>query len=176
MIDEATWLTVGKLVASQGLKGEIRVQPLSDFQERFTKPGKRWLQKKKEEPQEVQLISGRKLPGKSVFIIRLAKINTRTEANSTIGSKLLVPAKERPKLDANEFHFLDLLGLEAKLSINAQPIGRVTNLTNAGNDLLEIELSAGRKVLVPFVEPIVPIVNIKEGWLILTPPPGLLEL
>jgi 16S rRNA processing protein RimM len=30
--------------------------------------------------------------------------------------------------------------------------------------------------LIPFVEPIVPVVNLAEGWIGITPPPGLLEL
>ena len=44
------------------------------------------------------------------------------------------------------------------------------------NDLLEIKLHSGKTVLVPFVEAIVPEVQLEEGWLLLTPPPGLLEL
>jgi len=31
-------------------------------------------------------------------------------------------------------------------------------------------------MLIPFVEAIVPQVNLQEGWIGLTPPPGLLEL
>ena len=61
-------------------------------------------------------------------------------------------------------------------------IGRVLDLIHAGNDLLEVELSAAapgggpRRLLIPFVEPIVPVVNLAEGWIGITPPPGLLEL
>ena len=47
---------------------------------------------------------------------------------------------------------------------------------SGGNDLLEITTSEGRKLLIPFVEAIVPKVLLEEGWLLLTPPPGLLEL
>jgi 16S rRNA processing protein RimM len=36
-------------------------------------------------------------------------------------------------------------------------------------------LSEGRRVLIPFVTPIVPRVEIGEGWLEITPPPGLLD-
>ncbi len=36
-------LVVGKIVAAQGLRGELRVNPLSDFPERFTQAGPRWL-------------------------------------------------------------------------------------------------------------------------------------
>ena len=33
-----------------------------------------------------------------------------------------------------------------------------------------------KKVLVPFVKEIVPVIEIKEKWLLINPPPGLLEL
>jgi len=39
-----------------------------------------------------------------------------------------------------------------------------------------VERTDGRKQLIPFVEAIVPEVHLKAGWLLLTPPPGLLEL
>ena len=37
------WLIVGKIVGVQGLQGELRVNPASDFPERFTVPGPRWV-------------------------------------------------------------------------------------------------------------------------------------
>ncbi|HEY9659223.1 MAG TPA: ribosome maturation factor RimM, partial [Allocoleopsis sp.] len=37
------WLEIGKIVGVQGLKGEVRIYPNSDFPERFEQPGKRWL-------------------------------------------------------------------------------------------------------------------------------------
>ena len=39
-------MPVGKLVGAQGLRGELRLNPASDFPERFTEPGPRWLQTK----------------------------------------------------------------------------------------------------------------------------------
>ena len=170
------WLTVGKVVSAQGLRGEIRVNPSSDFPERFTRPGKRWLQKGHEEPREIALLAGRKLPGKSIYVLKLRGVDHRNKAEALVGENLLVPAKDRPKLAHNEFHLLDLLGLEARTSPSGNAIGHVTNLTDAGKDLLEIQLLNGRNVLVPFVEAIVPEVKIKEGWLLLSPPPGLMEL
>jgi len=171
------WLTVGELVAPQGLRGEIRIKPLSDFPERFTKPGKRWIQEKgKNQPFEIKLLSGKKFPGKEIFIVQFEGINNRTAAQSLVTAKLVVPASDRPKLSENEFHLLDLVGLEARLSEKGPGIGTITDLTTAGNDLLEVELIAGGKVLIPFVAAIVPIVQLEEGWIMLTPPPGLLDL
>ena len=176
MIDQQNWIAVGKLVAPQGLHGEIRINPSSDFPERFTKRGDRWLQKNQEEPKSIKLISGRQLPGKSIYVVRFESIQNRLAAEALIGHKLLVPSNSRPSLSKDEFHFFDLLGLEVKIREEPQPIGLISDLLHAGNDLLEIELFKGEKVLVPFVKEIVPEVNIKEGWIKITPPPGLLTI
>jgi 16S rRNA processing protein RimM len=170
------WLPVGQLVGAQGLRGELRLNPASDFPERFTEPGPRWLQAKGSEPKEVELLEGRQLPGKSIYVVRLKGVNNRANAEALVGCTVLVPATDRPELADGEFHLLDLVGLEARLGGNDEPIGTVSNLISGGNDLLEIKLSNGKTVLVPFVEAIVPEVQLEEGWLLLTPPPGLLEL
>jgi 16S rRNA processing protein RimM len=178
-------LVVGRLVAAQGLAGELRVLPLTDFPQRFTRPGPRWLQGKGQPARAVELRSGRQLPGKELFVVRLAGIDNRDAAEALVGHELLVPAADRPPLEPGEFHLLDLVGLEVRLIQEpAAPgaIGRVLDLIHAGNDLLEVELAAPveggtpRRVFIPFVEAIVPEVNLAEGWIGLTPPPGLLEL
>jgi len=183
-------LVVGRLVGAQGLGGELRVLPLSDFPERFTRRGPRWLQAKGRPAQPVELRSGRQLPGKELFVVRIAGIDSRDAAEALVGQEFLVPAADRPPLAEGEFHLLDLVGLEVRLLADVPPaeggadavIGRVLDLIHAGNDLLEVELTAAapgggpRRLLIPFVEPIVPVVNLAEGWIGITPPPGLLEL
>jgi 16S rRNA processing protein RimM len=170
-------LEVGRLVAPQGLKGELRVLPLSDFPERFTIPGLRWLRSRRGETRTVELLSGRPLPGKELFVLRFAGIDDRTAAESLVGHVLLVDAQDRPPLEPGEFHLLDLVGLAVRLLPGDTVIGRVTDLLHAGNDLLEIALDGEqRTVLIPFVAAIVPEVHPDQGWIGLTPPPGLLEL
>jgi len=170
-------LEVGRLVAAQGLRGELRVLPLSDFPERFTIPGQRWLGSRHGETRPVTLLSGRPLPGKELFVLRFAGIDDRTAAEGLVGHVLLVDAQDRPPLAPGEFHLLDLVGLHVRLLPGDAVIGRVTDLLHAGNDLLEIALeNEQRTVLIPFVEAIVPEVHLDQGWIGVTPPPGLLEL
>jgi 16S rRNA processing protein RimM len=172
-------LVVGRLVAAQGLQGELRLLPLSDFPERFTRPGPRWLRRGGQPARCVELRSGRRLPGKELFVIRLAGIDDRTAAEALVGQELLVDASDRPELAPGEFHLLDLVGLEVRLLDSGAVIGRVQDLIHAGNDLLEVGLGpegGGRRILIPFVTAIVPEVHLQEGWVGLTPPAGLLEL
>ena len=66
-------------------------------------------------------------------------------------------------MDHNTFDIeLDCRGLNCPLPIlktKKTLIGYVTDLINGVNDLLEIELLEGKKVLVPFVKEIVPEIN-----------------
>ena len=168
-------LVVGRLVATQGLRGELRVLPLSDFPERFTRPGRRWLRRPGGPARPVGLQGGRQLPGKELFVVRLEGIDSREAAEALVGEELLVRADDRPRLAKGEFHLLDLVGLEVRLLESDTAVGTVTNLLHAGNDLLEVAIGE-RRVLIPFVRPIVPEVHLEQGWIGITPPPGLLEL
>lgn len=135
-------LDVGKIVAAQGLKGELRVYPESDFPERFVQPGVRWLQlPNTSHPQQFELLSGRSIPGKKLYIIKLAGIEDINQAEALRGAKFLVDAGDRPSLKADEYHVADLVGLEVIIQSTGEAIGRVTEIYTAGNDLLEVTLN-----------------------------------
>ena len=176
MSENHKWMSIGEIVAPQGLKGDIRIKPRSEFPERFTKPGKRWIQKAKEFPTEIKLINGRLIPGKSLYVLSIEGVSNRSSAEKIIGWNLVIPIDSRPNLSNDEYHYFDLIGLEARRGPKKTLIGYVTDLIKGGNDLLEVELLEGKKVLVPFVKEIVPEIEIKEKWLLINPPPGLLEL
>jgi len=176
MIEKDKWMSIGEIVAPQGLKGDIRINPFSDFPERFTKPGKRWIQKNNELPTEINLKKGTLIPGKSIYVLSIEGVSDRRSAEEIIGWKLVIPVDSRPNLGKDEYHYFDLIGLEARKGPDKTLIGFVTDLIKGGNDLLEIELVEGKKVLVPFVKEIIPEIKLKEKWLLINPPPGLLEL
>ena len=84
-----------------------------------------------------------------------------------------------PKLSHGEYHLTELINLNVKISENNQLhiIGKVINLSNEKNNLLVIQLLKNNKeVLIPFVKEIVPVVDIKKNFILLTPPSGLLDL
>ena len=179
MINKNQWLVVGLITSCHGIKGQVKVQSLSDFDERFIKPGIRWLQKENEPPLEIELTSGFKQPGKETFIIKFKGISTRNLAEKLKKHKILVKNNQLPELNKEEFHLLELINLEVKTLDNKELkiIGKVINLENEKNNLLVIELFENqKKVLIPFVREIVPLVDIKNNFLIIKPPNGLLEL
>lgn len=201
------WLEIGTIVSPQGLKGELRVYPTSDFPERFEEPGQRFLKRSGEtEPQPVELLGGRYVPGKGIYVVRLAGVKNRDQAEALRDFKLLVPASDRPSLGEDEYHVIDLIDLEVFNQLTGEAVGVVVDVIPAGNDLLEVKLnkqpepaptkpeaplpnrtSKIRKpkrqteqkpatVLIPFVKAIAPVVDLQRGRIEITPPTGLLEV
>ena len=179
MINKNEWLVVGLITSCHGIKGQVKVKSLSDFDERFLKPGIRWLQKESEPPSKIKLSSGFKQPGKETFIVKFEGVNTRDHADHLKSQKILVKTNELPKLKKEEFHLLELINLKVKILENDELkiVGKVIHLENEKNNLLVVELFENqKKVLIPFVEDIVPLVDIKNNFLIINPPKGLLDL
>ncbi|MBD2676342.1 ribosome maturation factor RimM [Nostoc paludosum FACHB-159] len=178
------WLEIGKIVAPQGLSGELRVYPDSDFPERFEVPGKRWLLRPGQtEPQPIELLAGRYIEGKNLYVIKLAGVENRNQAEELRGCKLMVPVSDRPQLAENEYHVLDLIGLEVFMQASGELVGTVVDIIPAGNDLLEVKLHESfardknqKTVLIPFVEAIAPVVDLQARRIEITPPAGLLEI
>ena len=175
------WLEIGKIVSAQGLKGEVRVYPNSDFPERFEEPGTRWLLPlNATEPQPIELVKGRYLHGKGMYVLQLGDVSDRDHAEALKGCKLLVPEGDRPQLEEGEFHVIDLIGLEVFDQATQTLLGTVTDVIPAGNDLLEVKLKEPKNpkqptVLVPFVNEIEPVVDLAARKVEITPPLGLIE-
>tara|TARA_B100000212_G_scaffold316412_1_gene271277 strand:- start:67 stop:606 length:540 start_codon:yes stop_codon:yes gene_type:complete len=179
MIETEDWLVIGIITSSHGVKGKLNVKSLSDFTERFTQPGKRWIQKNDEEPTPYNLTSGSQKPGKESFIITLEGIEDKNEANNLKQHKLLVKSNDIPKLRDNEFHLNQLLDLDVKLYIDNEikVVGKVVDLMTENNNLIVIRLNNNnRNVLIPFVKKIVTVIDLKNKYLIIDPPNGLLDL
>ena len=140
-LESKKWLEIGTIVAAQGLRGEVRVYPSSDFPERFLESGTRWMQ----DPdtgniQEIELLSGRYLPGKNLYVVTLETIEYRDQAEALKGYKLLVSAQNRLDLLDDEYHVADLMDLEVFNQKTGENIGIVVDIFYAGNDLLKVQL------------------------------------
>ena len=179
MTENEDWLVIGVITSSHGVAGKLNIKSLSDFNERFTKPGTRWIQKYNEEPIPFKLTSGFQKPGKDSFIISLEGIKNRNEADNLKQYKLLVKSNDMPKLKDNEFHLNQLLDLDVKLFVEGEIkiIGKVVDLITENNNLLVIRLLQNNKdVLIPFVKEIVTTIDRRNKYLVINPPKGLLDL
>jgi 16S rRNA processing protein RimM len=175
------WMEIGSIVGAQGIKGEVKVHPHSDFPERFEQAGERWLWGNQDlEPRSIQLKKGYEIPGRNLYVVQLEGIYNRNQAENLRGQMLLLPTTDRPKLRSGEYHSQDLIGLPVFDQITGLEVGTVTDIFTTGHEILVVSATQndGRilEAMIPFVTEIVPIIDLTNRRIEILPPTGLLEI
>ncbi len=181
LVPPSGWMEIGSIVGAQGIKGEVKVYPNSDFPERFEQAGERWLWGSQDvEPRSIQLEKGYEIPGRGLYVVQLAGIRDRSQAENLRGMMLLLPITDRPRLAASEYHSQDLIDLPVFHQQTGIEIGIVADIFTAGHEILVVKAPIGNgkttEVMIPFVAAIVPIVDLLNRRIEILPPPGLIEL
>ncbi|MFT4186729.1 MAG: ribosome maturation factor RimM [Micrococcaceae bacterium] len=110
---------------------------------------------------------------KDRILISFAEINDRNTAEELRNTILYAEPEKIPEED-EAWYPHEIEGL--KVIREGNVIGEVTKLeAREIQDILTIKLNSGEERLVPFVEEIVPEINLDEGALYVTPPGGLLD-
>ena len=165
-------LQVARIGKPHGIRGEVTVQVLTDAPgDRFV-PGTEFVV----EPASAGPLTVNSARwNKDILLLGFDEIGTRNEAETLRGAKLFIETEELDEDDDEGWYEHELVGLEAR--IGSSVVGKVTALnTMPVQDLLMVITPEGKEILVPFVEQIVPEVNVEEGFIRLTPPDGLFEL
>ncbi|THG34978.1 ribosome maturation factor RimM [Glaciibacter flavus] len=171
-----TQLRVGRLTKAHGLKGAIKLEMFTDDPERRFVPGAVF---------SLQVPPGHAWHGKSIELIELRWYNAqpvgffkdvpdRTAAEGLAKGILWVDqdAAELPE-EENAWYDHQLVGLDVVR--DGAKVGLVARVDHfPAQDLLIVKTPAG-EVMVPFVEAIVPSVDVKAGVVTITPPTGLFE-
>ncbi|MEP6802585.1 MAG: ribosome maturation factor RimM [Acidobacteriota bacterium] len=175
-------LLVGYVRRPHGLGGELSVEPMTDFPERFVPGGKvEWragsrLAKPSEtsEPRRLTIRTARR-HGERV-LLSFEGFAGVDAARALAGGELSVPDSEAapPRPDFYYSHQVEGWRCEDREGRLAGVV-RSLEQTVAG-PLLAIETPSGREALIPFVEPIVVSVDESEKRIVIDPPEGLLEV
>ncbi len=165
-------LQVARIGKPHGIRGEVTVQVLTDAPgDRFI-PGTEFIV----EPATagpLTVLSARW--NKDILLLAFEEIETRNEAEAIRGAKLFIETSEIDEDDDEGWYEHELEGLDVR--VGTEVVGKVTGLhTLPVQDLLVVTTTDGRELLIPFVEQIVPEVNVGEKFILVTPPPGLFEV
>lgn len=111
---------------------------------------------------------------KGSVIAAIDGVADRDAAEKLAGLQLYVDRASLPPPDEDEFYRADLIGLAA-VTPDGSPLGRIVAVEDYGaGDVIELRLTEGGSVLVPFTRAVVPVVDIAAGRVVIDPPPGLL--
>ena len=175
-------LRVCRIGKAQGLKGEVTVQVFTDEPYERFEPGNVLCTADGERGFVIE--NARTF--KNRWILLFEESQNRNDAEALNGLELYAPAEDSQELAAeNAWYIKDLVGLQARLceenqlGLTACTIGKVVDVLDGAQSLLKIRLNNpvdndNKTALVPFVEALVPEVDVDEGYLTIDPPGGLI--
>ena len=158
---------VARIGKPHGIKGEVTVLVLTDAPDSRFAVGAEFVV----EPASLGALTVKSSRwNKDILLLGFEGTTTRNEAELLRGATMFFESEDDEDDDAWYEHELLNLGVR----VGKEKVGKVTGLrTLAVQDLLIVQDNEGDEVLVPFVDEIVPEVNIEAGYVLLTPPAGL---
>lgn len=161
-------VSLGEVVGPFGVKGELKVVPLTDFPERLARlPDATFLGRDG---------ARRRFPvrgvryHKGMALFSLAGVDTVEAAEVLRGSHLVIPASQRTPLPANSFYVDDLIGVRVRTE-DGRDLGSIRAVhKNPANDVYDTG-----EVLIPALKRVVLQVDLQKRSMVIRPLPGMLD-
>ncbi len=162
------WVKIGEVSRARGLSGELVVRLLSESVEWKGK-----LDQVSLSGSQFSVISSRR--DKAFLVLRLKGITSRELAESLRGRVVSLPQAQFQSDSGERLFLRELLGFS--VFDGGQLIGKVRDFSSNGpQDLLVVEGPSADSFLIPFVEPFIEKIDLKNQQIKLLLPSGLLEI
>jgi 16S rRNA processing protein RimM len=172
--DSNQFITLARVVKTQGRHGEVAVEVHSDAPDRFREGMKLLALGKSGEARRELEIEGL-WPHKGLLVLKFCAVDSISDAETLIGAELQVPSSDRAQLDEGWNYISDLVG--CMVLDHGQEIGRIEDVQfGAGEAPLLIVSADEKKFDVPFAQAYLEGVDLARKVVRMNLPEGLLEI
>lgn len=161
---------LGRVSGAHGIRGAVKVRPDAEATttdpEVFTALGQVWIG-----GQRYQVVETGRL--KNQVILRLAGVDTRSQAEALVGLAVEGDRVRFPALPEGEYYWFQVLGLPVVNVADGALLGYLDEIIPTPAHDIYVVRQGEREVLLPAVEDVIIEINLEEGVLKALPPEGL---
>jgi len=169
---EDSLVCVGRIVKTQGIKGEVRVSSPGGGAAAFS-PGKAvYLENGQGMKRSLTVHSSR--PQGGFIILSFQEIKRVEEATELVGYSVYLPKESLAALPPDEFYDYQLRGLTVKTE-GGVFLGILEEIIPTGANDVFVVRKEGREVLIPATDEVVVRVDLREKVMVVHPLEGLLS-
>lgn len=164
---------VGVIASTHGVRGEVKVYPTTDDNNRFKKLKQVLLDTGKEQKsltlEQVRFF-------KNMVIIKFKEFNDINEVEKYKGMDLLVTRENAVKLKKDEYFIADLIGLKV-VTDEGEELGILEDVMLTGaNDVYIVKGKDDKEILLPVIKECVLDISLEKQEILVHIMEGLLEL
>ncbi|HEY3423999.1 MAG TPA: ribosome maturation factor RimM [Negativicutes bacterium] len=153
-------ITIGKIVAPHGVRGDVRVIPLTDFPERFQKLKTIILDK------GITLDIENVKYHKQAVLLKFRGLDDMNAVEHLRGKLIQIEPKDLVVLPEGQYYHFDIVGLKV-YTVSGDYLGVITDILVTGsNDVYIIEQNDKPPVLIPALREVVTKIDIAGGQMI----------
>jgi len=165
--------TVGKIVNTHGIRGELKIVPETDFPERFDK-GSELVIVDAQNKQTPVTVGASRLH-KNMYIIQFTQFSNINDVEKYKGSLIKVEEKFQQPLEEGEYYYHEIIGCKV-VTEEGEELGLIKEvLTPGANDVWVVALPKGKELLLPVIDDVILDVNIADKTVRVHVMEGLLE-
>ncbi|WP_047984903.1 ribosome maturation factor RimM [Ornithinibacillus californiensis] len=165
--------TVGKIINTHGIRGDLKILRVSDFEDRFEIGNVLYLVTNNQVVRELE-IDGHRIH-KGFDLLHFKGLNNINEVEHFKGSTLKILESQLTELEENEYYYHEIIGCEV-FTNEGNSIGQVKEILAPGaNDVWVIKQPKGKDILIPYIKDVVKDIDIAEKKIVIEPMEGLLD-
>lgn len=170
---EEKMFTVGKIINTHGIRGDLKVLRVSDFEERFEIGNTLFLVTDEKVVRELE-IDGHRIH-KGFDLVHFKGLDNINDVEHFKGSALKIKESQLTELDENEYYYHEIIGCEV-FTTDGVSIGQIKEILAPGaNDVWVVKQAKGKDILIPYIEEVVREIDVAAKRIVIQPMEGLLE-
>ncbi len=152
------YLAIGRIIGAHGTGGEVAIEILTDFPERFETTEWVYLGDEREAtPYRLESYRWHK----QKLLLTLDHVTDRAAAKALRGQWVQVPRDEAMPLPEGHYYHFQLIGLEV-VTTQGEPLGTLADILETGANDVWVVRRAGREVLLPDIPDVVKSIDMAQ--------------
>lgn len=160
-------MVIGKILKSWGLRGQLKVEPLTDFPNRFEIGNEFFIGSTKYTCSKFQRRTG-------TVILQLDGLNSKEDADNLQGAFLTIPEAEAFQLPQGTYYYHEVEGLDVWTEEDSY-LGKVTEIISTTSNDVYVVKTLQKEILIPATSDVIKLIDLKTHRLTITVIPGLFE-
>jgi 16S rRNA processing protein RimM len=165
-------ITIGRVVKPHGVRGELRIEPMTDFPERFRKLRRVYLVSPAgaEIAREVRSVRY----ADNVPFLLLDGYDTPEKARQLNGWFINIPEEEKVPLPEGTYYWFELIGMDV-YSEAGEKLGRIVDIFETGSNDVYIMKRGRKETYIPATKEVVKQVDRAAKRMVIHVMDGLME-
>lgn len=168
------FLQIGKIVNTHGVRGELKIIPLTDDAKRFDKL--KWAYISQDISENMERYNVEKVRYHKNFVyLKFKEISSLDQGEKFKNSYIIIDRKDAVTLPKDSFFICDLVGMDV-FEESGQALGKLKEVIKTGsNDVYIVKNQNGSEILIPALKSVVKDVSIEDNKMVVNLPEGLID-